>query len=142
MSWDKRGDLAKVQEQGKAALLEYGEHELAMKQAESDKAMIEGRIAACDRVTSELLQSKPGADSFATPEEIADWQRRVDELQVKRTEYSERCRSLNVIVASERMTLIKLDHWIMTLQRSQRNLQAVVDGRKPDSGFEGGLYRV
>jgi hypothetical protein len=28
------------------------------------------------------------------------------------------------------------------LQRSQANLQAVVDGRNPASGWEGGVFRV
>jgi hypothetical protein len=140
MTWDKLRDLEEVKQQGRRAWRERDAHELAMKQAQSQIDMVQSRVDAVDRVVAELIQSKPG--TFASREEIAAWQAKLDELQAARAGFNEQRRNLNSIVASERMQVIKLSHLIDHLQRSVVNLQNAVEGRSPSGGWEGGLFRI
>jgi hypothetical protein len=142
MGWDKLAQLDAVREEGKRALLEYGEHELKMKQAEADKTMIEARVSAIDRASAELLAAKPNPEFFGTSQDLAVWRSKLDELAAKRMEFMTEVRGLNSIISTERTAAIKLAHQIEGLRHSARNLEAVVEGRSPASGFEGGVYRV
>jgi chromosome segregation ATPase len=142
VGWDKLRELTEVQAEGKRALRERDAHLFAMKSAQADLDMLEARVGAVDRLISELLQAKPSRDGFATSDDLAQWQVKLDELHAARAGFNEQRRPLNVTVAQARMAILKLDRLIETLQRSQNNLQAVVDGKKPDEGWQGGLYRV
>jgi hypothetical protein len=142
MSWDKLRELTEVQAEGKRALRERDLHLVAMKSAQADLDILDARVGAVDRLTAELLQARPSADRFATSEDIVSWQQKLDELHAARAGFNEQRRPLNVTVAQARMAILKLDRLIETLQRSQNNLQAVVNGEKPDEGWRGGVYRV
>lgn len=80
--------------------------------------------------------------TLATDADIAEREAKLDALMAERAENMNRRRDLVSNVASNRMAMIPLLQQIEGLRRTQRNLQAVLEGRSPATGWEGGVYRV
>jgi chromosome segregation ATPase len=142
MSWDKKRDLAEIQAAGKHALREYDEHGRAKAQAKAEITALERQVGRIDAQAAAMVPLKPRTESFATDDELSAWQDQLDELMAQRTQLMNQRRDFTAVVAQHRTAMIKLAKAYEDLQRAQRNLEAVVQGRSPATGWEGGVYPV
>jgi hypothetical protein len=142
VTWDKLGDLAKIQQQGKQRLAEYEEHAQRKAQAEMELAGLDREVNRIDEQMANLIPLKPSGDRFATMAELRDWKAQTDDFRTQRMHLMRKRLALGSNIATERTTMINLLKEIEGLRRSQRNLEEVAAGRNPASGWEGGVFRV
>jgi hypothetical protein len=142
MGWDKMADLVKVQKQGQLCLALLDEHLQKYREAELETGTIDRQVATLDEAAAAWRHNRPTAETFATHAELQKWQHKADTRSKERNELMARRRDLLVVLASERTAMVKLDKENVHLQRCQRNLQAVVDGKNPASGWEGGVFPI
>lgn len=95
-----------------------------------------------DKAAAEHAEHKPTAETFATHAELQKWQSKANARSAERSELMARRRDLVSAVANNRMAMIRLLQQMEALRRNQRNLTAVIEGRNPASGWQGGVYRV
>jgi hypothetical protein len=110
--------------------------------ASCQKNMQANRAKKKAQETRDFRDKSGRSGMCATEDDVARWQEELDELMAERARLMNQRRELTVVVGQHRTAMIKLGKAYENLQRSQANLQSVVDGRNPASGFEGGLFPV
>jgi hypothetical protein len=143
-NWEKHlkawTQLPAVKREAEQATVELERQAQQKRLAEAELLAVEKLVMMADDELANHRANQP--DEFLNPIEKPNWYKKLYRLQEQRSTLMKNRTEVMARIAQSRIAMVRLIKGIENLRRCERNLEAVVEGRNPASGWEGGVYRV